>query len=238
MTTTQRRGTVPTHLTTLHTLSCPAPFLRSEGGQVLHRWTPAPAHSVTILKLGMLDNPNSTWLSMLPPQVSSTWQFQTPHCSRDLQHHKHCNVTRATQEIRTQGSLFNSPVLGEETEAAGASWLPRARQELAVLSSWLLPGWPCVVCLEHRELHKHRQHSWAFEGISGGCGAFPHQHPSCSAQLNLKKQLSPQAKFYPRRSSIISLRITDLRQDLLSEVEEKSYWGRRQETAPSIISAP
>lgn len=95
-----------------------------------------------------------------------------------------------------------------------------------------------MVCLEHKELHKHRQHSWAFEGISGGCGAFPHQHPSCSTQLNLKKQLSPQAKLYPRRSSIISLRITELRQDLLSEVGEKSYWGRCQETAPSIISAP
>lgn len=54
-----------------------------------------PAHSVTIPKLGILDNPNSTWPPMLPPQMSSTWQFQTPHCSRDLQHH----VTRTTQEV-------------------------------------------------------------------------------------------------------------------------------------------
>lgn len=77
------------------------------------------------------------------------------------------------------------------------------------------------MCLEHKELHKYKQHSWAFEAISGGCGATPRQHPSCSAQLSLKKQLSPKAKLYSTRSSIISMSIISLRQILVSEVGKK-----------------
>lgn len=45
--------------------------------------------------------------------------------------------------------------------------------------------------------------------------------PELLRPAELEKAVSPSANLYPKRSSIISLRIIDLRQDFVSEVRNK-----------------
>lgn len=210
----------------------------SFGGQEEDKWFIAPSSTsqckevTTIPRLGTLDSPNA---SLLPDIASARdlyptvldAQYRPTHCS-EFEHHDGCSTSHVSQEVWTQGTSINSQILYEETEAAEASWLPKTKQELAfVYLACFFQGGP--VCLEHTEFYRHKQYSWAFAAVSGGCGAIPSQHPRCSSWLGAWQSSVSQGQTLSH-DKIINYVIKDH-----NLKEEFNLWGREKITVGNVM---
>lgn len=111
----------------------------SFGSQKEDKWFIVPPgfllrETVKTPKLGTLGSPNPSqpphaastgdWY----PAVRGTW-YGTACGSPELEHHDGCSTSHVSQE----GTLINSQVFSEETEATESSWLPKVKQKLAGL---------------------------------------------------------------------------------------------------------
>lgn len=211
-----------------HILVCPPRFWWSGGKSVVYHNLPAPsAETVTTSKLGTLGRPNpslSAHAAFAGDQHLAVQGTQHRHarCSHELEHCDSCSAGHVPQEVWTQGTLINSQVLSEETEAAEASWLPKAKQDFAVLfilfdSSRVAL---CVLCT--RSFTDTNNIPGPLLLFLVGVEPSLTNTRAAPPGWELDKAMSPEAELHPTtRSSLISSRITILRHNLVFGVEKK-----------------
>lgn len=215
-----------------HALVCPPRFWWSGGRWVVHHNPPAAgAETVTTPKLGTSGRPNPS----LSPHAASAGDrhlagqgtlHRPAHCSRELEHRDGCSARHVSQEAWNQGTWINSQVLGEETEAAEASWLPKAKQEFAVLFILFTSSRVALCVLSTRSFTDTNNIPGPLLLFLVGVEPSLTNARAAPPGWELDKAMSPNAKLHPTTgSSLISLRITILRQTSVFGVEKKNHWG-------------